>query len=67
MINDTSGYWQLPLSEQSSYLTTPFWRYCFVRMPFGIKSASEVLQRKMEEEFGDVEGVEIIVYDLRLV
>ena len=38
-----------------------------MRMPFGIKSASEVWQRKMEEEFGDVEGVEIIVDDLRLV
>ena len=35
-----------------------------MRMPFGIKSASEVWQHTMVEEFGDVEGVGIIVDDL---
>lgn len=39
------GYWQVELDEASSYLctfNTPFGRYRFTRMPFGLKSASEV-------------------------
>ena len=30
---------------------------------FGISSASEIWQRAMEEEFGNIEGVEIIADD----
>ena len=39
------GYWQVELDEQSSLLytfNTPFGRYHFTRMPFGLKSASEI-------------------------
>ena len=42
------GYWQVQLDEESQLLTTfstPFGRYCFLRMPFGIKSAQEVFQK----------------------
>ena len=42
-IDASSGYWQIPLDEESSYLTTyntPFGRYRYLRMPFGISSAS---------------------------
>ena len=66
-IDASSGYWQIPLDEESSYLTTyntPFGRYRYLRMPFGISSASELWQCSMEEEFGDIEGAEIIVGDL---
>ena len=38
-------YWQIQLDKESSRLWTfrsPFGRYRFTRMPFGIKSASEV-------------------------
>ncbi|UYV83522.1 K02A2.6-like [Cordylochernes scorpioides] len=41
------GFWQIPLSEESSSLTTfltPFGRYRFKRLPFGISSAPEVFQ-----------------------
>ena len=41
------GYWQIPLDEDSQLLKTfnsPFDRYCFQRMPFGIKSAQEMFQ-----------------------
>ena len=44
------GYWQVELDEQSSLLctfNTPFGRYCFTRMPFGLKSASEIFQERM--------------------
>lgn len=49
-----SGFWQINLDHESSLLTifsTPFGRYRFLRMPFGITSASEVFQRAMEELF----------------
>ena len=44
------GYWQVELDEQSSLLctfNTPFGRYHFTRMPFGLKSASEIFQKRM--------------------
>ena len=66
-IDASSGYWQIPLDEESSYLTTyntRFGRYRYLRMPFAISSASEIWQCSMEEEFGDIEGAEIILDDL---
>ena len=56
-----------PLDEESSYLTT-MWTLCgrvrWLRMPFGIKSASEEFQRRMCEIFGDLPGIEIIADDI---
>lgn len=43
-----SGFWQLKLNPSSSQLctfATPFGRYRFKRLPFGIKSATEVYHR----------------------
>lgn len=48
------GFWQVPLSEESSKLTafmTPASRYAFLRMPYGISTGSEVLQVCMEQLF----------------
>ena len=48
------GFWHVPLEEESSYLTTfntPFGRYRWLRMPFGISSAPEVFQQKMHDCF----------------
>lgn len=42
----------------------PFGRYPFLRMPFGICSASEVFQKRNEATFGDIEGVHMISDDL---
>lgn len=39
-----NGYWQVPLSESASELTTfntPFGRYKWLRLPFGLNIASE--------------------------
>ena len=52
VIDAKTGFWQIPLDENSSMYTafnTPFRRYRFKRMPYGIKSGSEVFQRAMEE------------------
>ncbi|GBM63504.1 Transposon Ty3-I Gag-Pol polyprotein [Araneus ventricosus] len=56
-----SGFWQIPLGKKSSYLTTfitPFGRFRFQRLPFGISSAPEHFQRRM---FQMLEGKETTV------
>ena len=45
VLDATSGYRAMPLSKESSILTTfqtPYGRYRYLRMPFGICSAQEV-------------------------
>lgn len=68
-LDAASGFWQIPLDEESSYLTcfnTPFGHYRFKRLPFGIKSAPEVYQRVIEELFCGIDGCEVIAGDLMI-
>ena len=61
-----NGFWHVSLDEESSYLTTfqtPFGRYRWRRMPFGISSAPEVFQRKMHELIEGLAGVEVVADD----
>lgn len=60
------GFYQIQLTEESSWLTTfntPFGRYKFERLPFGISSAPEVFQRAMSQEFEN-QPCEVIVDDI---
>lgn len=62
-----SGYWALKLDEESSFLTTfntPFGRYRFHRLPFGLKSSQDEFQRKIDECFEGLSGVVAIVDDI---
>lgn len=66
VLDATSSFWQIPLDDKSSLLTTfstLFGRYRFLRMPFGINSASEVFQRTIEQIFAGYPCV-IIVDDI---
>ena len=66
-VDATSGYWQIKLSERASKLTTfntPFGRFRYLVMPYGISSAPEIWQRAMVDEFGDLDGVEIAADDI---
>lgn len=66
-LDANSGFWQIPLSPESIPLTTfitPFGRYCFNRLPFGITSAPEHFQRRMSEILGDLEGVVCLIDDV---
>ena len=59
-IDANSGFWQIPLDENSRELTTfitPFGRYYFNRLPFGIASAPEHFQCQMETILAGQEGV----------
>lgn len=50
-LDASQGFWQLKLDESSTgYCTfnTSFGRHCFLRLPFGIKSAPEIFHRAME-------------------
>lgn len=56
------GFWQIPLTEDSAKYTTfitPFGRYYFKRLPFGIASAPEHFQNRMATEV--TEGLEGVV------
>ncbi|UYV63772.1 K02A2.6-like, partial [Cordylochernes scorpioides] len=66
-LDANSGFWQIPLSEESSSLTTfltPFGRYRFKRLPFGISSAPEVFQRKMSNLLENQSGVNCHMDDI---
>ena len=64
------AYWHVKLSFQSAFLTTfhtPWGQKSFLRMPFGISLASEVMQKRNEETFGNISGIHIIADDLILI
>ena len=66
-LDATSGFLQMALDKSSSYLTTfatPFGRYRYLRMPFGICSAPEVFHRTIAEAFADIPGVFTYVDDI---
>lgn len=67
VLDASSGYWQVQLDPESAQLctfNTPFGRYKFKRLPFGLSSAPDVFQRVMSEMFEDIEGVEVVVDDI---
>ena len=58
-LDASSGYWQIKVDEESSILltfATPFGRYRFKRLPFGIHSASEIFQQTIAEIIETCEG-----------
>ena len=60
----SEAYWHVRLDEASSKLTTmitPFDRYMWKRLLFGLKVSSEIFQRKIDEALGDLDGVFNIV------
>ena len=62
-----SGYWTIKLEEESSFLTTfntPFGRYRFKRLPFGLKSAQDEFQHKMDQCLEGIDGVVNLIDDI---
>lgn len=65
-LDAASGFFQVPLAEDSQKLTTfmtPFGRFCFQRVPMGISLGPEVFQHKMKETLKGLDGCETIMDD----
>ena len=66
-LDANSGFWQVPLSPDSALLTTfitPFGRFCFHRLPFGISSAPEIFQRLMSQMLAVLLGTVCMMNDV---
>lgn len=66
-LDANSGFWQIPLTPKSAPLTTfitPFGRYFFNRLPFGISSAPEHFQKRMSAVLEGAEGVVCLMDDV---
>ena len=62
-----SGYLHCELDEESSYLTTmntPFGRYRWKRLPFGLKVSSEIFQKRLQQALAGLEGTECVADDI---
>ena len=66
-IDCNSAFWQRKLSEDSRLLTTfitPFGRFCFNRLPYGISTGTEQFQKVMTDLLGDIDGAEVQIDDV---
>ena len=70
VLDAKEGFYHIKLDKQSSKLTTfwtPFGRYRWLRMPFGISSAPEEYQRRQQEILEGLKGVEVIADDILVI
>ena len=66
-LDANKGYWQIPLDENSIKLTTfntPFGRYQYTRLPYGIHSAQEVFHKRVSQSFDGIQQVETDIDDI---
>ena len=66
-LDANSGFWQIPMAETSRKLTTfitPYGRYCFNKLPFGMSSAPEQFQKRMTVMLADLQGVRCLIDDV---
>ena len=63
----TSIDWWLSESALLTTFITPFGRYCFQHLPFGISSAPEHFQRHMQEILEGVQGVVCLMDDVLVI
>ena len=66
-LDANSGFHQIKLSEESKPLTTfitPFGRYCYNRLPFGINSGPEHFQMQIHQVLENQSGVACIMDDM---
>ena len=62
-----SGYWHCVLDEESSLMTTfatPYGRYRWCRLPFGLSVSSEIFQKRVNQILEGLEGILDITDDI---
>ena len=62
-----AGYWSVKLAPTSQELTSfrsPFGRYCFTRLPFGLNVSQDLFQQHMDRILAQCEGVVGTINDL---
>ncbi|XP_064107989.1 uncharacterized protein K02A2.6-like [Macrobrachium nipponense] len=62
-----NGYWHCVLDEKSSFLTTfqtPFGRYRWLRLPFGLNVSGEIFQKQLLLNLENLDGVVCIADDV---
>ena len=72
IVDALDGFTQVPLSEESSLVPamhTPWGRYRWLRLPYGVSSAPEEFQMRMQEALDGLAGIgniadDILVYGL---
>ena len=64
------GYWSIVLNQDSSLLTTfdsPFGRYCFLQLPFGLVCSQDIFQKKMDQILEECQGCIGIADDITIL
>ena len=64
-IDARNGYWHVQLDDESSKLTTfdtPYGRYRWKRLPFGVSVASEIFQKRLNQVLDRLDGL-LTVHD----
>ena len=64
------AFWHVEIDEQSSILTTmptPYGRYRWARLPFGLKVSSEIFQKRLNESLEGINGVICVADDIIVV
>ena len=67
VLDAKNGFWHVTLDEESSYATTfgtPWGRYRWLRMPFGISPAPEEFQHRLDQALTGLEGCKAIADDI---
>ena len=68
-VDAASGFWQLRLDDKSSDLTTfdtPYGRYKWLRLPFGISPSPEIFQKRLHQCIEGVPGVLCVADDIMI-
>lgn len=67
VVDAKDGFWHIQLDQASSFLTTfgtPWGRYRWLRMSFGVSPAPEEFQRRMDEPLEGLDGTRAIHDDI---
>ena len=65
-IDTSSSFWTLPMDEDSQILmtfNTPWGRYCFTKMPFGLNQVQYFFQYYMDSHFQDINTTTNVIAD----